>query len=304
VAKRSSVVLVVFAFLAFAGSVQACSQCACGMPFPPDALGGPAPSRLRYGFEERFLSKQNALESAPGVEQEQEHHVGAFALVRMSTRVLLLARVPYVFKQITAEPLGDVRGVEKSDGFGDAELTALVKLHEFALGGEHAALLSLVGGMRMPTGANTLKDETGVRLDEHLQPGTGAWSALAGADLTLPLSAGRFDFNLTYRVNAVNLANYRYGNALLYNAGFARRLGSVLELLLQANGRVAQQDRLEDGTLGENTGGSVVYASPALRWFVGAGLLLEAGAQFPFTSILHGDQQEHATARFALSLAR
>jgi hypothetical protein len=276
----------------------------CGMPFPPDALGGPVPQRLRFGLEERYLSKQNALEDVVGVEKEQEHHAGAYALARVSSRVLLLGRASYVWKEITVEPVGDTPASERSNGLGDAELTALAKLRELSLGGQRTALLSFVGGARLPTGANDLRDSAGERLDEHLQTGTGAWSGLAGLDLTLPLPAGRLDLNASYRANGENSRNYRYGNAFLYNAGFARRVGSVLELSLQANGRVARRDRLEDGAFGENTGGSVVYASPLVRWFTGVGVLIEAGAQFPVASALDGEQKEHATARFALSLAR
>jgi hypothetical protein len=287
-----------------AGSALACSQCTCGMPFPPDALGGPAPQRIRFGIEELRLSKQNGLEGAPGIEKEQEHRVGAYALARVSSRVLLLGRLPYVFKQITEEPAGGMSTTARSHGLGDAEVTTLVKLHEFALAGDQAALVSLVAGVRVPTGANQQKDGTGVRLDEHLQTGTGAWSGLAGADLTLPLRAGRLDLNASYRLNAGNSAHYRYGAALLYNAGFARRVGNALELSLQANGRLARQDRLEDGSPGGNTGGSELYVSPGARWFAGAGVLLEAAVQIPVASRLNGDQKEHATARFALSLAR
>lgn len=280
-----------------------CSQCMCGMPFPPDALGGPAPQRLRFGVEEQYLSKENGLDDAPGVEQEQEHHLGAYALARVSSRLMLLGRLPYVFKQITSTPVGEASTIARSDGLGDAELVALVKLHEFGLGGR-AALLSVVGGVRMPTGANQTKDATGARLDEHLQPGSGAWSGLAGADLTLPLSAGRLDLNLSYRASTENREHYRYGNAFLYNAGYARRVGSVLELSLQLNGRVAEQDHLDAESLAANTGGSVLYAAPIMRWFAGPGVLVEAGVQIPIASALIGVQEEHTTARLAVSLAR
>jgi hypothetical protein len=209
-----------------------------------------------------------------------------------------------VFKQITTSVVGEPASIATSDGLGDAELTALVKLREFALGGERSGLLSLVAGGRLPTGANQKTDATGARLDEHLQPGSGAWSGLAGADLTLPLRAGRCDLNASYRANSENSLHYQYGNAFLYNVGFARRLASVWELSLQANGRLAEQDRLEDGSLGANTGGHVLYASPTVRWFAGAGVLLEAGIQVPVASALHGVQQEHTTGRLALSLAR
>ena len=77
-----------------------------------------------------------------------------------------------------------------------------------------------------------------------------------------------------------------------------------MEPSLQANGRLARQDRLEDESLGGNTGGNVLYASSVVRWFAIAGVLFEAGAQFPVASSLIGDPIEHARARFAVSLAR
>ena len=101
----------------------------------------------------------------------------------------------------------------------------------------------------------------------------------------------------------MNSVRYGYGDVFLYNAGFARSLGNVLELSLQANGRSARADAAE-GISVENSGGSVLYASPAARVFTSVGVVLEAGAQFPVSSALNGEQQEHATMRFALSLAR
>lgn len=299
-----SMLALLAALLAFSSDVRACSQCACGMPFPADPLGGPAPQRLRYGLEDRYLSKENALDEAPGTEQEDEHHLGGYALARLSSRVMLLGRLPYVFKQITERPDGEASTVSKSQGLGDAEVTALFKLAELGPATGNRGLVSVVAGARMPTGANNLEDGTGVRRDEHLQPGSGAWSGLAGMDLTVPTSGSRLDFNLSYRVNGENSEGYRYGNAFLYNAGIAKRAGAAWELALQANGRVAEKDDVGSGTQDENTGGHVLYVSPLARWFVGSGLQIEASAQFPVASELNGIQQEHPTARVAFSLAR
>ena len=186
---------------------------------------------------------------------------------------------------VIEHPFGLTPGVRCR--LGDAELTALVKLREFSLGGERAALLSLVGGARIPTGAHELAGETGARREKHLQPGTGAWSGVLGADLLLPLRVGRIDLNASYRKNGVNSVRYGYGDVFLYNAGFARRLGNVLELSLQANGRSARRDDTNGISL-EHSCGSVLYASPVARVFTSVGVVLEAGAQFPVSSALHG----------------
>lgn len=39
----------------------------------------------------------------------------------------------------------------------------------------------------------------------------------------------------------------------------------VPRLLAQLNGRTAEQDQFEDGTIGENTGGTVIYLTPGVR---------------------------------------
>lgn len=202
---------------------------------------------------------------------------------------------------VIEHPFGLTPGVRCR--LGAAELTALVKLRDCSLGDERAAVLSLVGGARIPTGAHELAAETGARREEHLQPGTGAWSGVLGADLLLPLRVGRIDLNASYRKNGVNSVRYGYGDVFLYNAGFARRLGNVLELSLQANGRSARRDDT-DGISLEHSCGSVLYASLGARLFTSVGVVLEAGAQFPVSSALHGEQEEHTTLRFALSLAR
>src|ERR1043166_162439 len=106
----------------------ACSQCMCGTPFPADVLGGVVPSKFGYGLEERYLSKSNALDEGPGVEQEREHRVAAFGLWRPLNQLAFLARVPYNFKEITSRPAGEAASVQRSRGVGDAELLVLAGL--------------------------------------------------------------------------------------------------------------------------------------------------------------------------------
>jgi hypothetical protein len=69
------------------------------------------------------------------------------------------------------------------------------------------------------------------------------------------------------------------------------------------NGRSAGRDLTEDGTYDENTGGTVLYLAPGARWrWQGVGL--EAGVQIPVLESLYGIQDEHTTARLAVSLGR
>ena len=280
----------------------ACSQCMCGTPFPADVLGGVVPSKFGYGLEERYLSKSNALDEGPGVEQEREHRVAAFGLWRPLNQLAFLARVPYNFKEITSRPAGEAASVQRSRGVGDAELLVLAGL---ARGTDRFPLtLGLVLGAVAPTGSNEAKDSAGERLDAHLQPGAGAWSGTAGLHAAFAGSHGTWDASLLGRTSGTNNHGYRYGDVLLYNAGFTSRAWHGLQLLAQLNGRTANRDRLEDGTLGENTGGAVAYAAPGVHWRTGLGVTAEAAVQIPVTQALFGEQTEHATGRLTLTMSR
>jgi hypothetical protein len=55
--------------------------------------------------------------------------------------------------------------------------------------------------------------------------------------------------------------------------------------------------------VGENTGGTVIYAAPGARWVSSFGLVLEGAVQIPFAQALYGGQTEHTTARVSLAMA-
>jgi hypothetical protein len=283
-------------------AAHACSQCLCGLPFPADALGGATPEQLRFGIEDRYLSKSNALEEAPGLEVEHEHRLAGFALWRAADRVALLGRLPYNMKEITAAAVGQAPMRATESGIGDAEVMALIGLKQSA--GTRPSTLAAVVGVVAPTGANDRRDIEGARLDQHLQPGSGAWTGNAGLNANLAVRAGIVAASLLGRWNGTNAFGYHYGDALLYDLGFTSRERSRFSLIAQLNGRSADADRLEDGTTGEHTGGTVVYAAPGVRWRSELGMTVEAALQIPVYERLRGVQDEHTTARLALSFMR
>lgn len=288
--------------MASAAPAFACSQCMCGAPFPASVLGGLQPAAFTYGVEDRYLSKASALDEGPGEEQEREHRVAAFAMWRPAERLALLARVPYDVKEIASHPLGAQGALDRAHGLGDAELLALIGLAHTT--GARPLVLGGVVGVTAPTGSNELRDDAGARLDAHLQPGAGAWSGTAGLHLALTARSGVWDASALARANGANAHGYRYGEAVLYNAGFTSRAWQGVQALAQMNGRSAARDRLDGGVTGVNTGGTVLYASPGLRWSGGIGVALDVALQIPIAQRLYGEQREHTTARLALSLAR
>ncbi len=290
------------ALLLAATHANACSECMCGTPFPADALGGVVPMQFRWGFEDRYLSKSNGLDEGPGIEQEREHRVAAFGSWRARNRLALLVKAPYNVKDLRETPLGEATEARTSRGFGDAEATALIGvLHT---NGAYAATVGAVLGVVAPTGNHSARNVTGELLDQHLQPGSGAWSGTAGANVSAALGRGLVDASVLGRLNGASGRGYRYGRTLLYNLGYTSPSLNGWQLLAQMNGRSSAHDRNEDGTLGANTGGTVVYAAPGVRWTSAIGLGLEAGVQVPVARALYGTQTEHVTAHLAVSVSR
>jgi hypothetical protein len=281
---------------------QACSQCMCGTPFPAGVLGGVVPMQVTYGLEERYLSKTSGLDDGPGEERESESRVAGFVLWRPLNRLALLGRLPYNIKQVTDQVGTAGPNTQTSRGLGDAEIALLAGLVRGV--GRHAMTVGIVLGGTAPTGSNEARDANGQRLDIHLQPGIGAWSGTAGLNLAMNGPGGTWDASVLNRISGTSNHGYRYGTAVLYNAGFTSQGWKGVQLLVQVNGRWAARDRLEDGTVGENTGGLVTYVAPGMRWLIGSGLGLEGAIQVPVSQRLYGDQRERATGRVSLSMRR
>jgi hypothetical protein len=164
--------------------------------------------------------------------------------------------------------------------------------------------LALTAGFTAPTGRNHLADDTGARLEQHLQPGTGAWSGQAGLEVPAPVGSFLVEADVSGRMNGANDIGYHYGDALLYDAGADTKRYGAWQFLAHVNGRSAEQDRVNDeGELDPNSGGAVTYIAPGVRFFGVMGLVVDASAQFPVVESLTGDQDEHATARLSVSLA-
>lgn len=288
------------AVLMRSGSARAgCSVCACGDPtfFINDAR---LLSSRQVLISVDYFNARN--ESAPHVhpghsgsaapgelESRVENDVRFTAQYGLFDRVMLTASLPYVFKQQSFN--GETSSVE---GIGDLDLTAVALVGRMA--GERLALQA-TGGVRVPTGDSELQDENG-SIDPHLQPGSGAWSGTGGVQATwagsVPLFAGA-----TYQWNQANAQGFQFGDVLRFNFGAQRTVAGSVDAIVEANGRWADYDT-HDGFSDPNSGGTVVFFSPGLRWRIAPVVHLRAQVQFPVVEDLYGIQDEKAAARVAL----
>lgn len=170
----------------------------------------------------------------------------------------------------------------------------------------------LVGlGPKLPIGRNDFTDARGVTLAADLQPGTGAWDAVAWSQLSYQLPAQP---NLSLNANALyrytgsatrfsGLQRYRFGNEFQAQLGMSYRMligRQLVDPLLILRVRHVAADQA-DASRQENTGGRWIYLRPGINTQLGPRTGLRFTADVPLYRFLVGTQLT-TTHRFTISL--
>ena len=299
--------LLLFVLLARRGS--ACSICRCGDP-TFNALGAAiySPGQFRLALDWERFDKENGV-SEPGSTEvtgndaEIENRFTLSAAYSFGERLTLVGRLPFSVRNLTSSDT-ERATTTHTTGLSDPDLTALFRVwaSDAAPGLGRRAWISLVAGVKTPWGRNDLS-ENGVRLDEHAQPGTGAMDVYGGLSAVVLLDPRSSMFaSFQYRRTGTNDYGYRYGRMATANLAYERKLGSVVDAVLEANWRHAEQDVVDaDGNRDPNTGGDLVYLTPRLVIDLGGGLLGRVGVQIPVVKSLYGDQTERANVNVGLT---
>ena len=314
--KRIAVVLALVFLAMRPGEAGACSICRCGdQNFFVNNARMLMPGQFIFSIEHFNTRKSSplmiemnesdgqgaafgkvpslaTLQHEIEVEESQvQNQVQAIVHYGLTSRLILSASVPYTFNHLTSS-----ESSEKADGFGDPEVFMLG--HLATLSGGMVSLQFLAGG-RLPLGNSDMVDESGRLLDHHAQTGSGAWAGIFGLQLsrfgtTLPLF-----LSASYQLNGASDHDFRYGNILRYNLATQRELWSFLDLIAEINGRTADFDE-EGNERDNNSGGTVVYASPGVRFRIANQLSLRTQAQVPVIKNLNGTQDEEVNVRTGL----
>jgi len=297
---RSFVVgLLTFVTVALASfhSALACSVCGCDPAASTLGLDRPSNGSFRFALEDRVLQKESG--SGDEAESERENRILLRAQYAPFHSLVLQAEVPYFTwkRHLNAEGFND----DTAQGFGDASVGARFELFRSGIEARH--VLSLLGSLKMPTGANSrvLKGEDAP--DEHIQLGTGSWDQTVGLSYTYGPRPWTLFANVQGRLNTGNSRGFKYGNALFATAGARRAFLESGRLIgsLEAQVRSAGFDRFQDGSVDPDSGGSVLYSTASLAYALTPDLLMRGILQVPTATWLHGTQSEHAVAYVALS---
>lgn len=165
--------------------------------------------------------------------------------------------------------------------------------------------LTVLAGVKLPTGITDIKNAEGEEAEASLQPGSGSTDGIFGVNYRQPLASIQMlsgDYSelpliagFTYQINGSGTNGWKFGNTLHAHIGTSYQFSHRATLLLQFNGRF--QDFADIGATrepGENTGGTWIYASPGLSLELTEDISGYAYVQVPVYQNVHGIQQTSA----------
>lgn len=240
---------------------------------------------MEYVRSQRFSDEELLARAARDIDAHSVEALFSASLslaYGMTRRFTLGFRVPYVrragIRGVEADAGGGFEVAERGDsaGLGDASVLGKYRLSP-ENGGSASALLF---GVKAPTGETGKRDRQGERFETEHQPGSGSWDPLFGFALTRRIGAASFDASILYELATGGAQDTRLGDRASYNValsyplaeahphqhhGEAHHEHGAWAAALELNGE--WEGRQKIGGVTENeTGGNIVYLSPALRF--------------------------------------
>ena len=197
----------------------------------------------------------------------------------VSDRLEISLKIPYFVHNGIRE--GEFDGVEAEveilgDSAGIGDLVAFGKYR--LLNGESGLGAALLLGLQMPTGKTSEQEDEGGSFETEFQPGTGAWSPIAGIALGRNLGAVSLDTSVLYTFAGNGSQDTNLGDNFAFNAALSYRLGSgehddggdahghaSWDLMVELNGEWQERERIGDES-DIHSGGTQIFVSPGIRY--------------------------------------
>ena len=292
VTTRNGLGLIAAAVAALAAPrpARACSVCGCGDPLLTSSDPGAIAGQLRVQLDLEYLRVDAANEADPALtDRLAQWSYRLNTVYRPLEGLSLSATVPVVTKDLRT--VGLPGAGSDATGLGDVEVGARWAIwRRVVLGLGRAQELAVTGGTSAPTGPNGVRSG-GERVDEHGQPGTGAWGPFAGLSYRFEQRSWLAYASLSGRAHTRNGYGYAYGPAALWSVHAQYFPPGRFALDVGVDGRFAAADRSAGATV-PSTGGTVLSLSPGLyvRAFGPAWLFVRG--QIPFFKRFRGNQDE------------
>jgi len=281
---------------------EACSVCGCGDPLVAAQSASPSSGTLRFAFEWEYLTASAQSDENPSATERLTQMTFRPEVVYSPVSSLnLVLQVPLVRKDWSLQS-GEETESAKPFGLGDVDVGARYFVYEHSnLATQTRQELAFSAGTSLPTGANDVTLD-GERIDDHAQPGTGAFGPYAGVLYALHRDPWNLSASLSGRAHTTSGVGYHYGSALLWSVTGLYRPWERVGFELGLDGRYASRDRAGD-ELQANTGGFLLAVSPGVRVNAVGNLWFNARAQVPVATHLFGVQTVGTTVVLGAQLA-
>ena len=184
--------------------------------------------------------------------------------------------------------------------FGDMQVTARYLLLQQTT--PYDPSLSLIVGMKLPTGRTGVRNDEGEEAELTLQPGNGSWDGLIGLSLVKNFAVSTLQkqtalapvFATVLGRFSVGVGKFGYtpGGEMFLNVGTAYPLLRKLDLLAQVNFHYRDRDDIghAPGLEEADSGREELYLSPGLRYHFTDNMALYALMQFTVYRRVNGIQ--------------
>ncbi|MBI5342765.1 MAG: hypothetical protein HZB63_05540 [Deltaproteobacteria bacterium] len=198
-----------------------------------------------------------------------------------------------------------------SEGIGDLSLFGM---YRFARQEKAGADLSLLFGLKMPTGTTREKDLSGARFATEFQPGSGSWDPLVGLSATRRWGPASLDASLLYAIATKGAQGTDLGDMLHYGAAISCRFVPgrhdshdaspaqerkhaalhrhiAWDFILEATGDWKRKQTVQ-GIGDDNSGGTTIFLSPGVRFNYQDRWSAYLSTGFPILQDMNGTQHD------------
>lgn len=302
---KTSIPLSLFIFFTLVLSrLNACSVCGCGDPLVAAGVTHPMPGTWRLGLETVYLTATAQSDDNPlQTESLTQKTLDTIVTYSPISRLTLVAIVPFTQKDWALSAATD--GSDPADsaspvGFGDVNFGLRYFLvSDVDYDTRISQNFALTIGTTIPTGDENRTDNSGSRIDQHAQLGTGGWGPYGGFLYSFLDKDWTLTANATAIFHTVNPYQYNYGMSFNWGAQAMLHLDDTFAFSLGTDGRYADHDTdssLAPNTPLVNTGGTVIDLTPGIAWSPLEDWGLYARVQVPVITNLFGTQTVGVTA--------
>lgn len=182
------------------------------------------------------------------------------------------------------------------DALGDARVILRVPLNA-------EQNLSLLAGVKLPTGRTKVSNDKDALAERSLQPGTGSTDSLVGVTYHTQSNGPHGWFAQALWQHAVtDHDDYRPGDQVGVDLGWRYAINHAFSTSLQLNVQVRGRDKGSNAEP-EDSGGRFVNASPGIVYALSPDTQLYAFVQFPVYAHVNGVQLT-ASRNFAVGLSQ